>query len=106
MRRSAIRRGEKGELPSWFNPEWLTIEEDPINRVNRELGVPLYQSDEADVALSSGGGGDGGGRGGDSGDGAGGWWREEDPYWPLRNWGAHPMRWWTFAFAAFIAGEW
>jgi hypothetical protein len=32
------------------------------------------------------------------------WWREEDPYWPLRDWGDHPMRWWTWALAAALAG--
>lgn len=33
------------------------------------------------------------------------WWREEDPYWPLRDWGDHPMRWWTWGLAAALAGE-
>jgi hypothetical protein len=31
------------------------------------------------------------------------WWREEDPYWPLRDWGDHPMRWWTWGLAAALA---
>lgn len=31
------------------------------------------------------------------------WWREEDPYWPLRDWGDHPMRWWTLGLAALLA---
>lgn len=31
------------------------------------------------------------------------WWRDEDPYWPLREWGDHPMRWWTLAFGILLA---
>jgi len=34
-----------------------------------------------------------------------GWWREDDPYWPMRDWGDHPMRWWTLAWAALLAGK-
>lgn len=33
------------------------------------------------------------------------WWREEDPYWPLRDWGDHPMRWWTWGLAGVMAGR-
>jgi hypothetical protein len=30
------------------------------------------------------------------------WWREEDPYWPLRDWGDHPMRWWVVGLGLFF----
>ncbi len=51
------------------------------------------------------GGSDGPGGGPRHGGGGGGWWRPEDPYWPLREWGDHPMRWWAFGLAAVLAGE-
>jgi hypothetical protein len=57
--------------------------------------------------------GDGGGTGGginNNGSGGGGafgwmwrrWWREDDPYWPLRDWGDHPLRWWVVALGLFF----
>jgi hypothetical protein len=33
----------------------------------------------------------------------GGWWREDDPYWMMRDWGDHPMRWWTLGCAVLFA---
>lgn len=33
----------------------------------------------------------------------GGWWREDDPYWMMRDWGDHPMRWWTLGCAILFA---
>lgn len=68
----------------------------------------LAEEDEA--ATPDDGGDDGSNNGninGNDGNGAGGWfwrrwWREDDPYWPLRDWGDHPMRWWTVAFGLFF----
>ncbi len=40
---------------------------------------------------------------GNNGGSGRGWWREDDPYWFMRDWGDHPMRWWTCAFAALLA---
>lgn len=114
MRIVARERYGLGQMPSWFNPKWLDIEEAPINTYYREAGRGAYEADAeaakhstVDVQLDDGGGfgGPGGsGSGGPGGSGGGGWWREDDPYWPLRDWGDHPMRWWTLAFAAVLAG--
>lgn len=124
MRESARQRYEKGEMPSWFDPHWLTYEEAPVNRILREMGEKHYQYDDTWVGrpfnqtgseppeLAQGGGDDGGssgqgGSGGNNNRGQGkgrGWWREDDPYWMLRDWGDHPMRWWTLGFAALLAG--
>ncbi len=121
MREVAADRYAKGEMPSWFDPAWLTQQESPINRLIRESGDPRYQSDDQwlgrsyeptlpleELQYGDGGsdddGRDGRGRGvGGDGEG-GGWWREEDPYWMLRDWGSHPMRWYTLGFAALMAG--
>lgn len=56
--------------------------------------MPLTVSTTA-VAGGSGSGGSGSGWR---------WWREEDPYWPMRDWGDHPMRWWTWGLAGLLAG--
>lgn len=92
MRASAWSRYQNGEMPEWFDPEWLMQDESPVNRMLRLQDVPQE-------ALTGGNGGGGGKKGG----GDGGFWREDDPYWPLRDGGDHPMRWWTFAFAAVLA---
>ena len=79
-------------------------EEAPLNRMLRLEGNEGYQNDDTWVGGGGGSGGNhrgGGGGGGNSG--GGGFWREDDPYWPLRDWGDHPMRWWTLAFAALMA---
>ena len=79
-------------------------EEAPLNRILRLEGNEGYQNDDTWVGGGGGSGGNhrgGGGGGGNSG--GGGFWREDDPYWPLRDWGDHPMRWWTLAFAALMA---
>lgn len=102
MRRIARERFEQGIMPEWFNPEWLNIEEAPMNTYWRQEGLDAYQMN--DTWLGGNDGGDSGGKGGD-GRGGKGWWREDDPYWPLRDWGDHPMRWWTFGFAAVMAGK-
>jgi hypothetical protein len=120
-------------MPAWFDPRWLAQEESPINQMLREMGDPAYQNDDTWLgrpfdtaanqplmqASTSGGSGDegggqggGGGKrrtGGDGGDEGGqeawgGMWREDDPYWMLRDWGSHPMRWWTLGFAGLMAG--
>lgn len=111
MRRVARERHERGEMPAWFRPAWLDLEEAPTNAYWRAKGNKHYAQDGrwqgAAAPEPGGGGGDegsGSGRGGSSGGGGGWrWWREEDPYWPLRDWGDHPMRWWTLAFAAVLA---
>lgn len=123
MRAAAAERYQNGEMPGWFNPAWLTQQEAPINRLIREMGDPRYQSDDQWLGRSyepmlppeelefeletQGGGGDG-----DDGQGrgrgeppGGGWWREDDPYWMMRDWGSHPMRWYTLGFAAMMACE-
>ncbi|KAL6764803.1 hypothetical protein V8C86DRAFT_3128695 [Haematococcus lacustris] len=127
MRASAQERYQFGQMPSWFNPAWLDLEEAPVNQILRETGDTQYQYDDtwlgrpydADMVhqpeLAAGGdegddgstpweGGAGGPWGGSRwGGGGGGWWREDDPYWMLRDWGDHPMRWWTLAYAAVVA---
>lgn len=80
-------------------PHLQSQDEAPINRMLRLEGNESFQ---ADTTWLGGGGGDGG-NGGSGGSGGNGWWREEDPYWPMRDWGDHPMRWWTLAFAALLA---
>jgi hypothetical protein len=116
MRSIARQRYENGEMPEWFRPAWLDMEEAPMNTFWRAGGLKYYQQDSQwlggvgdEEASSSGGGGSGdsgsgkGGGGGGGGSSWGRWWREEDPYWPLRNWGDHPMRWWTVGFGALLA---
>lgn len=100
MRSAARDRYERGEMPEWFDPRWLTVEEAPMNAMIRESGDPKYQYDDTWVG---GGNDDGRGNGNSGGNNGKGWWREDDPYWPLRDWGDHPMRWWTFGFAALLA---
>ncbi|KAI8467862.1 MAG: hypothetical protein J3K34DRAFT_523406 [Monoraphidium minutum] len=99
MRDAARRRYQRGEMPPWFRPAWLDMEEAPTNTFWRAGGLGVYQQDTEWL----GGGGDGGGGKGGGGGGGWRWWREEDPYWPLRDWGDHPMRWWTLGFAALLA---
>jgi hypothetical protein len=111
MRRIARERHARGEMPSWFKPAWLDLEEAPTNTYWRAHGLRHYQQDstwlgDSAPSTSGGGGSEGGGGGGGSsgrGRGAWWWWREEDPYWPLRDWGDHPMRWWTLGFAGLLA---
>lgn len=113
MRRVARQRYERGDMPEWFKPAWLDMEEAPTNTFWRAHGLSYYQQDSQwlgdNAPSTSSGGGDNGDSGsGDKGGGGGGggwfwWWREEDPYWPLRDWGDHPMRWWTLGFAAVLA---
>jgi hypothetical protein len=112
MRRIARERYERGEMPAWFKPAWLDVEEAPSNTYWRAAGNSHYQQDGSwmgDAAPQPGGGDGGGGGSGGSSGGSGGngggwrWWREEDPYWPMRDWGDHPMRWWTVAFGALLA---
>jgi len=111
MRAVARERYQRGEMPAWFKPAWLDIEEAPTNTFWRTKGLRYYQQDArwlGDQAPDASSGGDGGegGSGNDNSGGGGGrwrWWREEDPYWPLRDWGSHPMRWWTLGFAALLA---
>eukprot|EP00955_Chlamydomonas_euryale_P059173 357296-Chlamydomonas_euryale.AAC.5 len=102
MRAAAWQRFEAGAMPAWFDPDWLMQEEAPLNRMLRLEGNEVYQADDTWLG---GVGGSGSGSGSGSGRGSGGWrwWREEDPYWPLRDWGDHPMRWWTFVFAGVLA---
>ena len=38
MRQAASERLERGDMPSWFNPHWLTQEEAPVNALMREMG--------------------------------------------------------------------
>jgi hypothetical protein len=108
MRRIAGERYQRGEMPAWFKPEWLEWEEAPTNTFWRQLGREAYWQDDTWLGSSApppgGGEGGGGGSGGGSGRGGWRWWREEDPYWPMRDWGDHPMRWWTWGFAALLAG--
>lgn len=110
MRSAAKERWQRGEMPSWFDPHWLTMAESPVNRIERMRGNPMFQDDDrwlgrtfSEPEL------DQGGDGGDNSSGGkgrgGGWWREDDPYWMMRDWGDHPMRWWTLVFAAVMAGE-
>lgn len=107
MRSAAWQRYQKGEMPDWFDPEWIMQAEAPVNRMLRleREQVEGGRDGQQDASSSGGGGGGSGGSGGDGGGGGnwGGFWREDDPYWPLRNWGDHPMRWWTFGFAAVLA---
>uniref|UniRef100_UPI0035A3D71D CrTam39 n=1 Tax=Chlamydomonas reinhardtii TaxID=3055 RepID=UPI0035A3D71D len=114
MRVAAAHRYASGQMPAWFDPEWLQQEEAPLNAMDRMRGEQRrieeqqQQQGEASssdkLAMEGGGGDSGAGAGGWSGGGSGGgWWREDDPYWPLRDWGDHPMRWWTLAFAAIMA---
>lgn len=102
MRAAAQERYQRGEMPAWFKPEWLELEEAPPNSFWRERGVSVYQSDVSGFGLPPGDNG-GGGRPRGGGGGWGDWWREDDPYWPLRDWGDHPMRLWTLAYAALLA---
>ncbi|MEW5297265.1 MAG: hypothetical protein WDW38_006089 [Sanguina aurantia] len=125
MRLVAKDRYEKGEMPSWFNPQWLSQQEAPLNEAYRNQGENFYQNPRdlaaqqqlqkmADLGLDSSGG-EGGSSGGGGRDGRSsrpdrgddeeesGLWREGDPYWMLRDVGMHPMRWWTFAYAALLA---
>lgn len=121
MRAVAQQRFERGEMPGWFDPKWLSQEEAPVNAILRNMGAKNYQYDDKwlgtpfpDHVLENEPQAESGGSDGDGGDGRGpwdnrhsrGWWREDDPYWMLRDWGDHPMRWWTLGFAALMAGEW
>eukprot|EP00195_Chlamydomonas_chlamydogama_P007886 CAMPEP_0202895172 /NCGR_PEP_ID=MMETSP1392-20130828/4422_1 /ASSEMBLY_ACC=CAM_ASM_000868 /TAXON_ID=225041 /ORGANISM="Chlamydomonas chlamydogama, Strain SAG 11-48b" /LENGTH=363 /DNA_ID=CAMNT_0049580089 /DNA_START=94 /DNA_END=1185 /DNA_ORIENTATION=- len=99
MRASARERYARGEMPDWFRPEWLDQQEAPLNQMLREAGYEEYQYDDTWLGNDDG---SGNGKGKD-GKGGKGWWREDDPYWPLRDWGDHPMRWWTFVFAGLLA---
>jgi len=112
MRAVAQERYARGEMPSWFNPKWLAQEEAPVNAILREMGMQHYQYDDTwlgrpftdpsqDPETEQGGPGDGG-SGGRPRHGRG-WWRDDDPYWMLRDWGDHPMRWWTLGFAGLLA---
>ncbi|WIA40731.1 hypothetical protein OEZ86_004420 [Tetradesmus obliquus] len=111
MRSLAAGRYKAGLMPPWFKKEWLDIEEAPTNTWWRQQGLSAYRTDTSWLGESapSSSSGDGGGLGGSGSGGAGGngdgwrWWREEDPYWPLRDWGDHPMRWWTWGLAAALA---
>ncbi|KXZ55307.1 hypothetical protein GPECTOR_3g441 [Gonium pectorale] len=108
MRAVASERYAAGVMPDWFDPAWLYQEEAPINQVSR---TPRPSSLDEQLGLADTGGGGPGDSGGDDGPGLprggsggdSGWWREDDPYWMLRNWGDHPMRWWTLGFAAVLA---
>lgn len=102
IRASAEIRYRLGLMPDWFNPDWLTRREAPINELERLSGNPNFQ----DPSAFLGGGDDGSGAGsgsGPNGGGGGGFWRPDDPYWPMRDWGDHPMRWWTLAFGLLLA---
>lgn len=77
MRLIARKRFEEGIMPSWFNPEWLDIEEAPTNTWWRQQGLSTYRQDtswlgENAPSTSGGSGGDGSGDGGSSGNGGSG----------------------------------
>lgn len=103
MRDAARERMYKGEMPDWFDPKWLDQDEAPPNQFWREQGIQAYQNDDRWLGTDSGS--DGGNRDGRN---TFRWWREDDPYWPLRDWGDHPMRWWTIVLALVLAvgGVW
>ncbi|GFR43177.1 hypothetical protein Agub_g4227, partial [Astrephomene gubernaculifera] len=106
MRLAAADRYSRGEMPNWFDPKWIFTEEAPMNTLER---MQQFANEEGLLDDGAGGGGEGGGGDDDDGpisglgDGGDGWWREDDPYWMLRDWGDHPMRWWTLGFAAVLA---
>ncbi len=60
MRRIAGGRYQRGEMPEWFKPEWLDVEEAPMNSFWRQQGLELYQHDSTWM-------GDGGNFGGPGG---------------------------------------
>jgi hypothetical protein len=119
MREAAKYRYDRGQMPDWFDPKWLTYDEAPVNTILREMGAEGYQYNDTwlgrpfntmpqdgELELAGSGGDDSNNNGNRGGTGSRkGWWREDDPYWMLRDWGDHPMRWWTLAYGAVLAGE-
>lgn len=94
------------KLPAWFDPDWLSMREAPVNKMIREAAGQTgeqWLGRSQEQWLATGGGDDGGKI--RPGFNDRGWWREDDPYWMLRDWGDHPMRWWTLLFAAVLAGR-
>lgn len=64
MRFIARKRYEEGIMPSWFNPEWLDVEEAPTNTWWRQQGLSAYKQDTSwlgeNAPSTSSSGGDGG----------------------------------------------